>query len=164
MGKILSKINIFASIICGYFLAILMIMLLLDIFFRTIGKPIIGIAELSMFVMLTTVYLGMGECERVHGHVKVDFITDKLPTSIQKYFKIFSHIICFITLIICSYSMITNTIDSYNGNEAIAGLISFPVWPVKLLMSIGLLLYCLQALYNLYCIIFEINSTSQEIN
>lgn len=155
MGNFLKKVNNFASVLCGYFLMLLMVMLLLDIIFRIAGHPIIGIAELSMFVMVTTVYLGMGECERLSSHVKVDFITDKMSASVQKKFYVFSGIISVVTLIICSYAMISNTIDSFHNNEAIAGLISFPLWPVKTAMSIGLLLYCFQAMYNLYALIFN---------
>lgn len=153
MGNLLKKINEFASVLCGYFLVLLMCMLLLDIIFRLAGHPIIGIAELSMFVMVTTVYLGMGECERQLSHVKVDFITDKLSASLQRKFYIFAGTVGVITLMICTYAIFTNALDSYRNNEAIAGLISFPIWPVKLIMSIGMLLYCLQAFYNLYALI-----------
>ncbi|WP_446424599.1 TRAP transporter small permease [Mailhella sp.] len=153
MGELLKKVNMFAAAACGYILAVLMVMLLLDIISRTAGHPIIGVAELSTFVMLTTVYLGMGDCERRFGHVKVEFLTDRLPPKWRKAFLVFSGILSSSMLVVCTYAMFINTIDSYVGDEAVAGLVAYPIWPVKSIMCVGILLYCLQALYNLWMLI-----------
>ncbi len=155
MGELLKKMNQFAAVLCGYLLALLMVMLLLDIIFRTAGHPIIGVGELSMFVMLTTVYLGMGDCERTGDHVKVDFLTERMSPRIKKFFGIFTGLLCAFMLILCTYAMVINTLDSYEGDEAIAGLIAFPVWPVKFIMTVGITLYTLQNLYNFYLTIKE---------
>jgi len=150
MGELLKKMNMTASVVCGYFLAILMFMLMLDICTRTFGYPLIGVGELSMFVMLTTVYLGMGDCERTRSHVNVDVVATWVPPKVAKAMKIFCGILCVGTLAICSYSIILSTIDSYVGDEALSGLVNYSIWPVKCFMSIGIVLYFLQAAYNLY--------------
>ena len=155
MGELLRKMNQFAATLCGYFLALLMVMLLLDIILRTAGHPIIGVGELSMFVMFITVYLGMGDCERTGNHIKVNFLTERMSPSTKKFFGIFTGLLCTFMLIVCTYAMAINTLDSYEGDEAIAGLIAFPVWPVKFIMTMGITLYTLQNLYNFYLVIKE---------
>jgi TRAP-type C4-dicarboxylate transport system permease small subunit len=155
MGELLKRVNMFLSAGCGYILAVLMIMLMLDIIFRTAGHPIIGVAELSTFVMLTTVYLGMGDCERRGGHVKVEFLTDRLPPKYRKLFLVCSGILGAAMLVICAYAIIVNAYDSYMEDEAVAGLVPYPVWPVKSIMAVGVTMYALQALYNLWALITD---------
>ena len=126
-----------------------MVIICFDIIMRTIGHPILGVAELSMIIMLTTVYFGLANCEQVHGHIVVDFLLERVPPKVTKILNIVCGILCFGTLIICTYSMLLNTIDSYVGDEAMAGLVPIEIWPIKAIITTGLLLYTIQTLSNL---------------
>ena len=126
-----------------------MVIICFDIIMRTIGHPILGVAELSMIIMLTTVYFGLANCEQVHGHSVVDFLLERVPPKVTKILNIVCGILCFGTLIICTYSMLLNTIDSYVGDEAMAGLVPIEIWPIKAIITTGLLLYTIQTLSNL---------------
>ena len=149
MHEFLRRLSIYSSNLCGWFLAILMVSLFLDIVLRTLGHPILGGAELSMIVMLTTVYLGLANCEQVHGHIVVDFFHDRIPPKAAKFLDIMCGILCFATLVICTWAMFVNTMDSYNGDEAMAGLIPLVIWPIKAVITFGLGLYALQTFNNL---------------
>ena len=52
-------------------MGVVMFLLLADVLFRTFAKPIMGVAELAMFVMIGTVYAGLANCEMEFGHVRV---------------------------------------------------------------------------------------------
>ena len=146
MNNLLDKMTLRCAEICGWLLVVLMAFLLADIIFRTVGYPLIGVAELSMFVMLTTVYLGMANCEMHDGHVKVEFLTDKFSPRVKHIFALFTGLLSVITLAICTYAMTVNAIDSYVDDEAMAGLVPYQVWPVKGIMAFGIALYFLQSL------------------
>ena len=45
--------------------------------------------------------------------------------------------------------MYINTIDSYNSDEAMAGLVPIAIWPTKAIITIGIFLYTIQTLINL---------------
>lgn len=146
MIKLLDSMTLRCAELCGWLLVVLMLFLLADIIFRTAGYPLIGVAELSMFVMLTTVYLGMANCEMNDGHVKVEFFVERLSSSRRRCFSLFTGLLSIITLAICTYAMTVNAIDSYVDDEAMAGLVPYPVWPVKGIMAFGIALYFLQSL------------------
>ncbi len=146
MIKLLDSMTLRCAELCGWLLVVLMVFLLADIIFRTAGFPLIGVAELSMFVMLTTVYLGMANCEMNDGHVKVEFLTDKLSPRVKRGFALFTGLLSVITLAICTYAMTVNAYDSYVDDEAMAGLVPYQVWPVKGIMAFGIALYFLQSL------------------
>ncbi len=149
MYKFLKTLSIYSSNLCGWLLGILMIVICFDIIMRTIGHPILGVAELSMIIMLTTVYLGLANCELAHGHIVVDFVLDRVSARVSKIFSTVCGILSFGTLIICTYSMYINTIDSYNSDEAMAGLVPIAIWPTKAIITIGIFLYTIQTLINL---------------
>ncbi len=146
MINLLDKTTLRCAEICGWLLVVLMVFLLADIFFRTAGYPLIGVAELSMFVMLTTVYLGMANCEMHNGHVKVEFFVERLPDRRRRSFALFTGFLNCVTLAICTYAMTVNAYDSYVEDEAMAGLVPYQVWPVKAVMAFGIALYFLQSL------------------
>ncbi|WP_298068864.1 TRAP transporter small permease [uncultured Mailhella sp.] len=149
MYSFLRKLSIYSSSFCGWLLAILMVIIFFDIVMRTIDHPILGVAELSMIIMLTTVYLGLANCEQNHGHIAVDFIQEIIPKKIVKVFNIMCGILCVGTLVVSTYFMFINTVDSYVGDEAMAGLVPIVIWPVKAIITFGLLLYTIQSFINL---------------
>ncbi|WP_346666188.1 TRAP transporter small permease [uncultured Mailhella sp.] len=152
MHEFLKRLSIYSSSLCGWLLAVLMVIICFDIIMRTIGHPILGVAELSMIIMLTTVYFGLANCEQVHGHIVVDFLLERVPPKVAKFLSIVCGVLCFGTLVVCTYAMILNTMDSYAGDEAMAGLVPIEIWPIKALITIGLLLYTIQTLNNLLII------------
>ena len=163
MKKFLAYLSRLSSTICGYLLAVLGLLLFMDIMLRTAGHPIIGVAEISMYVMLSTVYLGMGNCEQNRGHVKIDFLTDRLRPSFARKILIFSGALSSGTLIVCTYAMVINTIDSFKGNEALAGLVPLTVWPIKAVMSFGIFLYLVQFIYNFISLIRQPHETATPV-
>lgn len=142
----IDRYTIHSASLCGWLLAVLMVFLLAEIVCRTANHPLIGIAEFSMFIMLTTVYLGLGNCERKDGHVKVEFLTDKMQPATKRVFAVGTGALSVLTMGLCTYAMTVNAIESYFENEAMAGLVPYQVWPVKCIMAVGILLYFLQVL------------------
>ena len=149
MHEFLRKLSIYSSSFCGWLLAILMVIIFFDIIMRTIGHPIFGVAELSMIIMLTTVYLGLANCEQVHGHIIVDIVYEVVSPKTVKVLNILCGILCVVTLAICTYAMFINTIDSYMSDEAMAGIIPLSIWPIKAVITFGIFLYAIQSLTNL---------------
>lgn len=155
MYAFLKKFSILSANFCGWLLALLMAVIFMDILLRTAGHPILGVAEMSTFIMLTTVYLGMANCEYRREHVRVTFFLDRLPPRPARALNIACGVICSLTLAVCTWSMFVNTLDSYAGDEAMAGLVPIVVWPVKAVMTFGIGLYCLQTVANLLLAIHE---------
>lgn len=105
--------------------------------------------------MLTTVYLGLANCEVARGHVRVEFLTERMSPRTAKGFAVFTGILSIFTLAVCSWAMTMNAIDSYTGDEAMAGLVPIPVWPIKAIMAVGIILYLLATLLNFFLTLRE---------
>ena len=149
----LTWVNRFMAEICGWMLCVIMGLLLVDIISRTLGSPILGVAELAMFVMISTVYLGLANCEMIFGHVRVESLTERFGPNVRKYMNIFCYVLGLITLGVSAWAMTDAAFESYADNESMAGLVPYPLYPVKMLMMVGLWLYFFQFLVNLALIV-----------
>jgi TRAP-type C4-dicarboxylate transport system permease small subunit len=148
MKNVFHKINQILSGFCGWLMLSMMTLLVIDIIARTMRKPIQGMAELSVFVMMVVIYLGLARCEEHKEHVSLELVVKALPRSKQGIMRVISHFLALGTVGLLLYSVLMNAINSYVRNEAIAGTVEMHIWPVKFVMVIGLIFFFVQTLIN----------------
>ena len=148
MRKVLHTINEFLSAFSGWLMLLMMALLLLDIVSRGIDKPFQGIAEMSVFVMMVVIYLGLARCEENDENVRIEIFLHFLPWKIKKLLLVLINVIQLGVVSIFLYEMGRNTLIAYRTNEAVAGTVQLPIWPVKVLIVIGLFFYLTSILMN----------------
>jgi TRAP-type C4-dicarboxylate transport system permease small subunit len=148
MKTVFHKINQILSGFCGWLMLSMMTLLVVDIIARTMGRPIQGMAELSVFVMMVVIYLGLARCEEHKEHVSLELVVKALPPAIQGFMRVFSQLMALGIVGLFLYSVLMNAINSYVRNEAIEGTVEMHIWPVKFIMVIGLFFFFVQILTN----------------
>lgn len=148
--KCVHAINKICAEVCGWMLSIVMLLLIADVGFRTFATPVMGVAEIAMFVMIGTVYAGLGNCEMGRGHVRVGSVVEMLSPRHQKTAMIITYMVAIITIGIATYAMCDNAWDSFSDSEGIAGAVNYPLYPVKFVMALGMIVYTVQLMINLY--------------
>lgn len=148
MKHFFHRINQYLATLCGWLLVVTCMLLFVDLVSRGIGLPIQGLAVLSVFVMITVIYLGMARCEEEEENVRVELVLDRLPTKGRKYMLLFTDIVQLVVIALFISEMIENTYISIITFEAEAGTVQFPIGPVKVFMVIGLIFYWIQIIIN----------------
>ena len=148
MATIIRFINKICAELCGWMLSVVMILLLVDIICRTFATPIMGVAELAMFVMIGTVYAGLANCEMDNGHVRVGSLVDLLPTRQRHMAMALTYLVAAVAIGLAAWAACDNAWDSFIDKEGIAGAINYPLYPVKFVMGFGMVLYVIQILIN----------------
>lgn len=148
MKKILHMINQKLAELCGWFLMIIMVLLIIDLATRGIGKPVQGLSQIAVFVTIAVIYLGLPLCEEYDGHVRVELFINRLSRRGQSVSRLIIYILNFLIIGFFLFEMVQNFVISYSTKEAISGTIVLPVWPSKFAMIIGLLFFWLQILFN----------------
>jgi TRAP-type C4-dicarboxylate transport system permease small subunit len=100
--------------------------------------------------MIAVIYLGLGYTELTDRHIAIDLFYKKLH---PKYQRILSKINCIILLIISSilfWHSFANFLYSVEINEIIPGMASFPKYPSKFCLSLGVLIYIFVILSKLF--------------
>lgn len=149
MRDIFHKINRKLAEICGWFLLVIMTLLITDLITRGLGKPIQGLTPVAVFVMVAVIYLGLPRCEEYHEHVNVEVVLNILPPKALNIVNLIIYIIEIFVIGLFLKEMLNNLIISYITEEAISGTVILPVWPSKVAMFIGLIFYWFQIFINL---------------
>lgn len=132
----------------GWLLSILMFLLLIDFISRDMYRPVPGVGEVSVFVLIAVVYLGIPYCEQIKGHVRVDLIISRLKPRLRGVINLFDYFLLLLIIGIVLYAVGQSALYSYHTKEAVTGLIPLPVYPVKFVIVIGLMFYWIQLLLN----------------
>lgn len=148
--RMLSLINRFASSLAGMLGMIIMSVLVIDIIFRYLGSPILGVSQLSVLLMMVMIYLGFSHCEENDEHVRLDMLPALISKRNEKWLSVFVGALALLACLLLSYSVYYDLGQSIRRNEVVEGAVSFPVWPAKLAMLIGAVLFTLQVVVNCF--------------
>ena len=148
MKKLFHKINQILSAFSGWLILLMMVLLILDIVSRGVDRPFQGIAEMSVFVMMIVIYLGLARCEEHDENVRIEIFLVRMPWKVRKYFLLFIDLMQIIVIGAFFIEMVRNTLVAFRTNEAIAGTVQLSIWPVKVFIVIGLFFYLFQVIFN----------------
>ena len=146
--KTLTFINRNLAHLCGWLLTIIMFLLLLDVFSRGLKRPLQGVGELAVFVMVAIVYLGAAHTEETKRHVRVTAVTSRLPQRAHQVVDVVIHILATATMAVVVWASAQNAVSAFTSQEAVAGTVPLWVWPVKFVIVIGCFFYFLQLVVN----------------
>lgn len=150
MQRSISRINDWLSAITGWLMLAMMTILLIDVLWRSVFRPLQGMAELSVFVMMIVVYLGFSRCEEHHNHVRLEFLVDMVGKRVRTAMVVVSRLLAAVTVLAMAWAVATDAWTAYLTNDSIEGMISLPIWPTKFVMVIGMAVFSIQIILNIF--------------
>ncbi len=150
MKAFLHKANRLLAGFAGWLMLAMMMLLVIDIVFRSVDMPLHGLAELSVFVMMIVIYLGLSRCEEYSEHVGLEFAINKLSEKARSVMAAAVQFLAVATVGLMFYAVTTDAWSAFETNSSIEGLIDLPIWPTKFVMVVGMVFFLLQAIVNLF--------------
>lgn len=150
MQSIVSKANNLLSAITGWLMLLMMGILVADVIWRTFAQPLLGMAEMSVFVMMIVIYLGFSRCEEYDDHVRLEFLVDLAKGRVRQGMVLLARLLAVVTVTALFYAVTTDAWNAYLTNDSIEGMVSLPIWPTKFIMVVGMSLFFLQTLLNIF--------------
>ena len=153
MQKAVKSINAKVQYVSGVALIVLMLMTVIDVFWRQLlGKSLSGVFELTPICLTLIVFFAVAYAHDNKEHVIIDVLYEALPR-IGK--KVFSYIATIINLVIVG--LMVWFVLQYGivlmSNGAATSTLKIPMWPFALCAAFGILCY----FFSLICdIIFLI--------
>lgn len=160
--------------VCGWLMFFLMILLVLDFAGRSLPstlnwlggalgsaalmglseaswlQPVTWLADVSVFLMIIGIYLGLALCEQRGQHVRIEILDSLLRGRAQQFLDFLVALLQEVTVIFMIWAMYKHTLRSVRMDESVSGLVPLAVWPVKILVCAGIVLYLLQVTITLY--------------
>jgi TRAP-type C4-dicarboxylate transport system permease small subunit len=139
--RVISRTEQVLVVIAQVFVLLLMLVTVANIIARFFGHPIVGAFESGVLMLVFILYLGLAYTQSQHGHVNVDIVINLLPSRTK---EILAMICLFIALVILSIILWRSSlvgIKSVQIREYLPGLISFPIWPGKIIVPFGIFFF-----------------------
>ena len=149
MKKLVHRANHLLAGFAGWLMLAMMLLLIADIVGRAIDRPLQGMAELSVFVMMIVIYLGFARCEEHREHVGLEFALLMLPKKPRRVMVAVSQLLAAGTIGLLFYAVTTDAWSAFETNDSIEGIVDLPIWPTKFVMVVGMVFFFLQGLINL---------------
>ncbi len=132
-----SRLTNILSIISGTVLFFMMLLTVLDVFLRyAFNSPLLGVHEITEFMMVTFVFFSLAYAEVKEDHIRVEFVMDRLP---EKFRKITGKIVLIVEIILLLSIATMGIIKAIRVKEMghISGILSIPVYPFYLTVVLG---------------------------
>ncbi|MCA1961710.1 MAG: TRAP transporter small permease [Desulfomonile sp.] len=128
--------------IAGVALTSMVFLTVADVALRTLKRPIVGTYELVGLLGAVAIGFAIPQTSRVQGHVRMDFLTERLPTGLQKLFKVITRLLAIGTFIIIAWNLWLLGADFSRMGETTLTL-QFPLYPVAYGIAICCFIECI---------------------
>jgi TRAP-type C4-dicarboxylate transport system permease small subunit len=123
----------------------------LDIFLRYImEEPLPAIFQLTEFMMVGVVYLGISYVQSMKEHIKIEMATSWLPQWGQDLLDIFGYLVGLLLFAIMMWQSGRLAWEAWVTQDYTMGIIHFPLWPAKSIIPIGCGLLCIRLLLDIF--------------
>ncbi|OGP49172.1 MAG: hypothetical protein A2Y79_11255 [Deltaproteobacteria bacterium RBG_13_43_22] len=145
--KWIGRANEFIGKMLSYFIILLVVVILYEIFARYLfNSPTIWAHELSQMIYGVYIILLGGFLQQRDGHVNVEILYLKFKPRTRAIINLFTWILFFIfcgTLLVKGWEMAW---DSFKFREAEPTAFAPPVYPIKMMIPLGAFLLLIQGL------------------
>lgn len=141
---ILSRLG---ALLAGVALMIMMLIGAADVISsKLFNMPIPATFELTEALMVVSAFMAIGYNQYNRGHIAVTLFTSRLADPTAGIFRLISHFLTFVFFFLIAWQGWHYGLHSLKILEYESGLISFPVYPAKLMAALGASLATLQCL------------------
>jgi TRAP-type C4-dicarboxylate transport system permease small subunit len=127
-------LGVAAAVLCGG----LALLVTAEVILRgATGESIRGLFEIAELGLVMVVFLGFSQAEVDGTHVRVTLLTDRLSPATARRLRGVALLVCAVFLAWMGWELIQRAIESFETGEFRTGLLSFPVWPSRAFIALG---------------------------
>lgn len=143
--RALDRLVSWMAVTSGVILFLMMFLVVVNTLTRKLfNAPVTGAFEVTESMLTLTVFLALAYTQRQHGHISVDVLSRHFSHGVKRVTNVFVPFLGVICFAWATYANWEFTLESYRIDEQEWGEITFPLWPVKGLMFVGLAILTLQ--------------------
>jgi TRAP-type C4-dicarboxylate transport system permease small subunit len=140
----------FSNLVGTSLIVVLAIVINVDVFGRALfSRPLVGVPEIAGMAIITIVYLQIASCLRTRQLTRSDGLLKRLARTSARAASALEgihHLVGCLLFLIIAHAAWRALARAWIGNEfeGVAGIIQFPVWPVKAAVTLGSFLIAVQ--------------------
>jgi TRAP-type C4-dicarboxylate transport system permease small subunit len=150
MKKMLSVVNWFSDIWISLALCMMLVVIMLDIFFReALNRPLTWHLEISQYCLINVTYIGAAVAHRKKAHISINLFTSMLPRLKERYVNLAGKILTFPFLVL----LILSSADILKKAKGVTPSLQLPIWTYYAPILIGSVFL---AFYSVLAVLVEI--------
>ncbi|MBU2509950.1 TRAP transporter small permease [bacterium] len=146
LSKIINPISSNLDKISWLVLFCMMIYTVVDVLaLKVVSYSLLGTVEMTALMMVICVFCSFSQTELEDGHIRVDFIYNKLNKRLQALCDVITQLTCTILFGFIGWSSFLNAIEKWETSEVTMDLL-LPLFPFAFIVSVGCVLTCITLL------------------
>jgi len=142
------------GVVGGFSTVIMFSFMSVDVIARYfLNASIAWLYEVTEYLMVILIYLGLAYCDTVDGHISIDFILVSLPNRIKKIIQIINHVLMLVFMVLLTRQAWVLFEESWRLHRGNIGAAHTPVAPSQFFMLVGCFVFALHLLVKLIGIV-----------
>ncbi len=134
---VINQVSRGVSIVAIVFLLAMMILTVSDVFLRYVfNAPIKGSMELTQYFMIVAGFLGVAWCAVKRGHLKVDFVVNRLPPRYKAIVDTITLILAMTVIPLVGWEGLVKARDT-QLDKTVSSFLHIPAFPFYIVMGLG---------------------------
>ena len=147
--KSFRKVELFLLAISCISMFGVMVLVTIDVLMRNLfNRPITGVFEIVSMSLIGIVIFGFSYVQSTKDHIIVEVFTQNLPRKYQNVLNFAGCLIGLMVFAVLAWQSVDYTISSYQSREYTMGLLRIPLWPSKMLMAVGMIVFAIRLLMD----------------
>ena len=128
------------GLVAAFVLLGMTLLIVVDVIGRKLGHST-GIAqEISGYALVLIVFASLAYCLREGSHIKIGIVTDRLAPEVRRWLKVTTSILAIAFIILVIWQTLRLTLELYTQNSTSMTPLHVPLWPLQMLVPLGLAL------------------------
>ncbi|WP_066255262.1 TRAP transporter small permease [Neobacillus drentensis] len=146
ISKVLDNLTRFTLWIASFVLVIMMLAIVVGVVFQFLGHPIVGAVEVVQILLIGLIMFTFASTEAGDKHIKIGIIVDHLPKWIQNTIDLFGNVATAVLCFIIGYIFMGSALHDFQVTKEETLMLEFPIYILKFVVSLGFLVWGLEAL------------------
>lgn len=136
-------------------LFVMMVLTTADVVGRYLfNSPILGVFELTEFMVLILIFSFLGYTQSRKSHVSVDLVLAQFPERVQNFVEIFNHVICLALMALITWMGFQKALELMEVGEASPNL-GVPDYPFVFFLVLGCMVMCIEYIRDLILLVVK---------
>jgi len=137
----------------------LMVLMVIDVMGRKLfNSPLSGTTEIAEMTLVGIVYLSISHVQRNSGHIKIDLFADHLPAALRVSTDLIGLAASFLVCALVTSGSAWLALESVRLQDYTMGGVRVPIWPAKVVITVGFGLLTLRLLRDLVVALADVRS------
>lgn len=147
--RAIERLHIAFGVLSGMSILVITMTIVADVILRLVAnQPVRGATEFSTLMMIVIVYIGLASVQASKSNFRMEIVIDKLPKQLQRVLNLVTTLIAMFVIGIMAWYTAQEAFYSLERREMSFAAISFPVYPARLIIALGLFLLTAQLLVD----------------